>query len=148
MEELIKLAKKIKSLDRDKILIDIYKKKQVQNEIVDANRIDQLYNQGIDANGNALPAYSATTVAIKRAKGQPTDRTTLKDTGEFYKSFELQFSSDLDVQVGADDTGKDLFERYGENILGFTKENKEKLVKQIQDEFTAKVKAKIFGALE
>lgn len=49
----------------------------------------QLFERGEDGKGKKLRGYARTTIAIKRRKGQPTDRTTLKDTGAFYKSLSV-----------------------------------------------------------
>lgn len=56
---------------------------------------DLLYFEGISGNGTFLKTdksesgkyYSNRTIVIKKEKGQPTDRVTLKDTGKFYKSY-------------------------------------------------------------
>jgi hypothetical protein len=148
MESLIKLCKNIGKLNRENILIDIYEKKRFQQYVLDKNRLDQLFYQGIDANGYRLVPYSANTVVVKRRKNQPIDRTTLKDTGEFYDTFVLIFSSDLDYMIGADDEDKGLFDRYGNDILGWTKENKDEIIIETQKTFIEKTKSQIFKGLE
>lgn len=49
----------------------------------------QLFEKGEDGNEKSLGEYSPFTVEIKRAKGQPFDRITLNDSGDFYDSFEV-----------------------------------------------------------
>ncbi len=50
---------------------------------------EQLY-QGKDSKGiDIKPAYAQSTIKIKRKKGQPTDRVTLFDKGDFYNSLEI-----------------------------------------------------------
>tara|TARA_R110000824_G_scaffold395070_5_gene595379 strand:- start:5596 stop:6048 length:453 start_codon:yes stop_codon:yes gene_type:complete len=50
---------------------------------------EQMY-QGRDSKGiDIKPAYADSTIKIKRRKGQPTDRVTLFDTGDFYNSLEV-----------------------------------------------------------
>ena len=50
---------------------------------------EQLY-QGINSEGiDIKPAYANSTIRIKRKKGQPIDRVTLFDTGDFYNSLEV-----------------------------------------------------------
>tara|TARA_R110000796_G_scaffold112933_2_gene224620 strand:+ start:453 stop:905 length:453 start_codon:yes stop_codon:yes gene_type:complete len=57
--------------------------------ILELQTQEQMY-QGIDSKGiDIKPAYAASTIKIKRRKGQPTDRVTLFDSGEFYKSLEV-----------------------------------------------------------
>lgn len=44
----------------------------------------QLYALGEDGNKVRLKGYTRHTIRLKIAKGQPADRTTLKDRGYFY----------------------------------------------------------------
>lgn len=148
MNALIKVCKNIQKLNRENILIDIYEKKKMQDFILDKNRYDQLFYQGVDSNGYRLAPYSANTIVIKRRKNQPIDRTTLKDSGDFYDTFVLIFSSDLDFIVGADDSGKNLFDRYGNDILGFTKDNKDEIINEVGNQFVEKTKKQIFKGME
>ena len=60
--------------------------------ILDANR-DQLF-AGKDKQGKEIiPEYTPTTISIKKEKGQPTDRVTLKDTGEWHRSLFMKTES-------------------------------------------------------
>lgn len=97
--------------------------------ILDLNREEQLYNLGLDSEGLQLQDYKPFTVEIKNLLGQPTDRTTLFYSGEFYKSFILNFDKNtltLSIQATNEKTPK-LFVKYGKNILGLTKENQDVL---------------------
>ena len=69
----------------DDVLFNITQEKETQDFLIDVLQ-DQLFTTGEDGKGLSLGDYSPVTIQIKRAKGQPTDRITLKDTGEFYKS--------------------------------------------------------------
>lgn len=58
--------------------------------IVDMNAEEQLVEQGINRLGVDImdyAPYSPLTIAIKEEKGQPTNRVTLRDTGDFEASF-------------------------------------------------------------
>lgn len=58
--------------------------------IVDLNAEEQLFEQGINRLGVEISdyaPYSPVTIAIKEAKGQPTNRVTLRDEGDFESSF-------------------------------------------------------------
>ena len=72
----------------DSIIFDITKEKETQDFLIDVLQ-DQLFTTGEDGNGLSLGEYSPITVKIKQSKGQPTDRITLKDTGAFYNSYEI-----------------------------------------------------------
>lgn len=58
--------------------------------IVDMNAEEQLYEQGVNNLGVSIMdyrPYSEITIEIKKAKGQPTNRVTLRDEGDFESSF-------------------------------------------------------------
>ena len=71
-------------------------------EVIEQNKdvildlqIQGQFDKGKDSEGNNLfPPYALSTKKTKRRKGQPTDRVTLKDTGMFYKSVEVEVRSD------------------------------------------------------
>ena len=61
--------------------------------IVDMNADEQLYEQGINRLGVDImdyAPYSPVTIEIKKALGQPTNRVTLRDEGDFESSFFLE----------------------------------------------------------
>lgn len=141
MDKLITYLTDIKTRINEKyILINIIgKNRKVQNYIIELNTIEQLYNKGIDSQGKSLGSYSPFTVKEKIKKGQPTDRVTLKDTGEFYKSFQIDLSGD-DIIIEADtikiawDGAQDLLDIYGDDILGLTNRSLDKLINTIRIE--------------
>jgi len=49
----------------------------------------QLFREGVDGNNIKLPGYRRTTIRLKIAKGDPVDRTTLRDDGEFYSHIQI-----------------------------------------------------------
>ena len=84
----------------------------------------QLYIEGVRGSDEAFIAdydsYAALTIAIKTAKGQPTDRVTLRDTGAFHESFKVETTNE-DFEITADDQKTDeLKERYGDGIMALT----------------------------
>jgi len=94
--------------------------------ILDFNREDQLFDRGIDSDGNKLQPYTPTTVRYKRSKGEVFNRTTLLDTGDFYKGFDLLKKPNDYSIFSRDEKSADLVEKYG-NIFGLTKENTERV---------------------
>jgi hypothetical protein len=101
----------------DSIIFDITKEKETQDFLIDVLQ-DQLFTTGEDGNGLSLGEYSPVTVKIKTAKGQPTDRITLKDTGAFYNSYEIDpFEGGFFINADGIKEDTDLFFRYGEDIL-------------------------------
>lgn len=94
--------------------------------IVDMNAEEQLFEQGINRLGvdiSDYAPYSPYTIEIKEAKGQPTNRVTLRDEGDFESSFFLQVN-DKQFEIKASDfKTEELIKKYGRQILGLTDEN-------------------------
>lgn len=94
--------------------------------IVDMNAEEQLFEQGINRLGVDImdyAPYSPYTIEIKEMKGQPTNRVTLRDEGNFESSFYLQVS-DKQFEIKASDfKTEELIKKYGRQILGLTDEN-------------------------
>ncbi|GAA3940437.1 hypothetical protein [Hymenobacter algoricola] len=66
------------------------------------------------------PEYAPLTIALKQIKGQPTERVTLRDEGDFYTGI-LALSDAAELTfVGTDAKTPGLVEKYGEDILGLT----------------------------
>ncbi len=102
----------------DEILFEITNEQETQDFLIEVLQ-DQLFTTGEDGDGVSLGDYSPVTIKIKRAKGQPTDRITLKDTGDFYRSYMIEafkggFIVDADGQKSPEDN---LFVSYGDDIL-------------------------------
>ena len=112
------------------------------NIIEDSITEEQLFEKGIDGLGKRLAPYSPVTVQLKKLKGQPFDRTTLRDTGEFHSSIKVKLVRD-GIKIESDPIKEDtnLLEVYGEEILFLTEENltefrnvllKDDLIKEIR----------------
>lgn len=126
---LYRMFDNVKALTDEKLWMFALNDRFTQDEIIRLNTIDQLFDQGIDSMGASLGIYQPFTIAIKRRKGQPTDRVTLKDEGDFYKSFVVIVNSDS-FDIEADDFSKydrPLFEVYGEDVAGLTEFNKQRI---------------------
>ena len=116
-------------------------------EIERMNTIDQLYNQGIDSKGRSLGDYSPYTVMIKQSDGQRYDHITLNDTGAFYRSFTVVVDRD-GLTIDADDSSRydvPLLVVYGEDVLGLTSQNMQKLIDIVRDEYIEYLWNEIFS---
>lgn len=107
--------------------------KQFEPEIIDMN------TGQLQAGQNALrqpiePAYRPLTISIKRAKGQPTDRVTLKDTGDFYGDFFVNFGAEYLAIGSNDEKALKLERKYGKDIYGLTEENQDELAEMVKPE--------------
>jgi hypothetical protein len=94
--------------------------------IIDMNAQEQLFESGENSLGVSIASYAPytpITIEIKRMKGQPTNRVTLRDEGDFESSFYLVIS-DKQFEIKASDwKTEELVEKYGSSILGLTKGN-------------------------
>jgi hypothetical protein len=94
--------------------------------IIDMNVEDQLFEKGIDRTGTEIASYapySPVTIQIKRIKGQPTNRVTLRDAGDFHHSFYIEFGKDSFEIKASDWKTQKLIASYGQEILGLTDYN-------------------------
>lgn len=102
-----------------------------EDTIIDMN-ISQMYDKGEKRTGEKItPEYAPATVQIKKKKGQPTNRVTLRDTFAFQSSIWVQYYVDS-FEIKADDwKTEQLVQKYGEEILGL----QDPMVKILIDNF-------------
>lgn len=123
----------------------------LENEafIVNMNAEDQLFDQGINSLGISIEdyaPYSDVTIEIKRMKGQPINRVTLHDEGDFANSIFLEVGKESFTIKAADSKTQALIRKYGRQILGLTKENlKELISKYILPELIKERNKLIYG---
>ena len=117
--------------------------------IVDLNAEEQLYEQGVNNLGVSISdyaPYSPVTIEIKKAKGQPTNRVTLRDEGDFESSFFLEVGQSQFEIKASDWKTEELIKKYGRQILGLTNENIEKLIWDfIYPDLLSKLKNELYG---
>lgn len=126
MERLVNLIDKLKSFRSE--LEGVIRKVVKDNEYVILNMVteEQLYEKGINSRGVTLGSfapYERVTIEIKREKHQPTDRVTLRDTGEFHDSFYIEYKR-WSFEIKARDWKYNmLIKGYGPDIMGLTDEH-------------------------
>lgn len=132
-EAIRNLIKRAYELDNELIIRSIFENEpDFKDLVIELNTNDQLF-QGINSMNVTLSSigdgYSDVTIGFKQANNQPFDRVTLKDTGDFYKSFDVRYEvGGIIIDADTIKDGEDLRERWGEDILGLTPESIEKLV--------------------
>jgi hypothetical protein len=95
--------------------------------VLDMNFSEQLSDQGI--NRNSVPImdykpYQPFTIDYKKAAGQPYDRVTLEDSGDFHSGGELVRVDSLTAEIiSTDPKSEALQNKYGKEILGLTADN-------------------------
>ncbi len=128
------ITRKIEALKRINKNIGNYISIVINDEkaiILDMNTEDQLYEQGINNLGVEImdyKPYQEFTISVKLSKGQPTNRVTLRDSGEFHRSFDLEITDNYFKIIATDDNTEQLIKRYGRQILGLTYENQNELI--------------------
>lgn len=99
---------------------------EVEPDIVET-QTERLWKGILSDDGNIVPEYTFVTTDIKLRKGQPVDRVTLKDTGDFYNEiYARQHGQEVIIDSSDNKSGK-LKEKYGEKIFGLTEPNKVQL---------------------
>lgn len=96
---------------------------EVSGEMITLNQ-GQMFI-GVRADGTEItPTYSDLTIELKEQKGQPSDRVTLHDTGEFWDDMFAQINA-ADYELGsANEKTAKLEKKYGKKIFGLTKESR------------------------
>jgi hypothetical protein len=155
-QKLHKLIQNDKNLETNKICFLVFRDKTVQKIVIDLNRIDQLFFEGVKSDGSSLPLYSKATEAITfnklytfegnsttKSSGQPY---TLFDTGDYYRSFRLlQDKTGFTILANDEKENGTLQEIYGNGvpILGLTDESKNKLSDEIRSFIVQAIRTEI-----
>ena len=106
---------------------------------------DQL-DKGLDSKGNQIkPSYADSTIARKKKKGQPFNRVTLKDSGDYYNSFDIIYndSNGTFLIEATNFVRQYLVNRYGEDIEGLTTESIDIVSKKIANRLIEVIQEKI-----
>jgi hypothetical protein len=144
-----RLIDNIDRLDKNVIFLDIISRDNVQKFIIDLNRFDQIFDAGVDAEGNPLPEYSPSTAFFSSddvftatnfngetlsQQKEAGESWFLFASGKLYNSFVVNvdgggFTID---NTGTVKVGKDTSVDYKLfDILGLTDESKTELTEKI-----------------
>lgn len=133
-----------KSLNQKKAKLDvtrIFERKDVQDYIIQLNRYDQLWREGVSPKGDVVGVYSQVTEAIVdsrtinasvfRFNGESKRKTTGEkyfffDKGDYFNQFDVYVDEYGFVIISNSATAEELKLKYGQ-LLGLTDENKAKL---------------------
>ena len=124
----------IESLTKYKANINEYMEditRSIEDEIKEIN-IHQQYDLGQDRSGYAItPEYAESTIRYKRRKGQPTDRVTLQDTGQYHDTFKIRYEAEGFELYANDWKAGFLDKKYGKEIYGLQDEAARELADQV-----------------
>ena len=146
-EAIRKLTDRVAKLDEGIILNRFVELPIVQKFILDLNRVDQLFNKGVDSKNRALGVYTPFTINSKNERGVPVPsdfHITLFDTGQFYSTFVIIPGKDffeIDAKPIREDSN--LFEDFGEDILGLNDENLQILIDFFKETVVLRVKEQL-----
>lgn len=105
--------------------------RSIEDEIKELN-VHQQYDLGQDRYGNEIrPEYAESTIRYKRRKGQPTDRVTLQDTGQYHDTFKIRYEAE-GFELYANDWKAGFLDRkYGKEIYGLQDDAARELADQV-----------------
>ena len=100
--------------------------------VIDMNAEEQLFEKGENRLGVSIAdyrPYSPVTIEEKRMRGQPYNRVTLRDTGDFESSFYIRYSGDSFEITASDGKTDYLVRKYGIEIFGLNRDNLDELIR-------------------
>jgi hypothetical protein len=131
LDHFLKRGKLLKEMSAWKSAFDVATKEQIIEWVK-----SQLKDKGVDGRGIVIGNYSYATELITKGRKQQGDHYTLEDTGDFYRSIEVDVTEALVFIVGNGRKGKDnLYDKYGDYITTLTDENIEKLKEIIREKY-------------
>lgn len=138
-----KQIKVLKEFNRNPGHTIIELSKQFEAEILDYITDNQLF-QGKDSDDKEIaPPYTAFTISVKQGKGQPTDRVTLRDEGDFYDRMELDFRPGEFAVVNSDSRLRSLEQKYGNKILGLSRDGVDELIILVKPELLSYLRTQL-----
>lgn len=145
IQNLVRRLRKFKDILDEELKDEIMKHEDI---IVQMIADEQLYEKGIEGRGIFIMdyrPYTSKTIKVKQKKGQPYDRVTLRDTGEFHGSLHVEFDDKGFYVTSTDDKAKYLLARYGKTIFRLTDEN---LTTLLRDYIKPSLKEKILNKIK
>ncbi|MCJ8343110.1 MAG: hypothetical protein MJH09_09740 [Cetobacterium sp.] len=125
---LIDKLQSVADLKLNEVAFKIASEKEVKDLVIRLNtqgeKTSQLFELGEDSLGDSLGSYSPFTVEQKKKRGQPTNRITLKDTGEFYSSFNVvPYRGGFTIKANPIKEDSNLYDDFGADIVGLNETN-------------------------
>lgn len=144
LRNLIHRLRKFKDILDQELKDEILRNEEV---IVKMIADEQLYEQGIEGRGIKIASYkpyAPRTIRDKIRKGQPYDRVTLRDTGEFHVSLKVVFDNEGFYITSDDEKSQYLLDKYGKTIFRLSDENLKILINDyIRPSLKSKLKERL-----
>lgn len=146
-----RIARNTAKLNQPEIVRQVLDNPGLQAQMIDLMTQGQMYERGVDANGQSLGQYAPITITFYKplaaAEGRDgrTDHITLKDTGDFYRSFRLKTTADgLVVSADTRKPTVDLQTVYPD-LLGLTDESIKEIKPEVQESLVEETRREIFS---
>jgi len=113
--------------------------KDIEHYVLYLIQKEQLVDLGVNDEGKIIGRYSKLTEKLNPLKKQGTPYTLL-DSGEFFKSMIVKVLKDSFIVDGDGNKTNfigtiNLFEKYGDKIVGLTEYNKEQLIERLKENY-------------
>ena len=129
MQAILDMTRNISNLNGDDIFLKITSQKGFLELIEKLNK--QQLQEGLNSDSNIIGLYSNRTERINPDKKAGTPYT-LEDTGEFYDSFKVTADGEgVNIDAQRRFKTKNIFEKYGIDILGLTEENHNEIIEYL-----------------
>ena len=149
---LIDKLQSVADLKLNEVAFKIASQKEVKDLVIRLNtqgeKTSQLFELGEDSLGGSLGSYSPFTVEQKKKRGQPTNRITLKDTGELYNSFNVvPYRGGFTIKANPIKEDNNLYDDFGTDIIGLNETNLQILRDVYKDKVLEEVRKRIGNRL-
>jgi len=147
MEALLNMARRITEMRQGQILFTTMSENPALKKLVTYLNTEKQLQFGLRSDDTVLPNYSRTSIDVY---GKPDAPIMLKDTGEFWRSFEVILDMDgfeIDGDsVKFDFEPVDLEAIYGEDIYGLTDKNMNIFLNALTPKIQKVIQRQIFKA--
>jgi hypothetical protein len=120
---------------RDLILLESSLEKEIDKIIKEKQGYlvslikNRLFQRGVDSDGKKiLPDYKPSTIKRKKEDRQRTSHVTLRDTGDWYSGIFVEIKDWVISVDSTDGKTPSLIDKYGQGILGFTKQEQDEII--------------------
>jgi len=136
----------MQEINTERVLTILIERPELEDLIIELNTEDQLFKRGVDSTGKSLGEYASSTKILKQDDGLPFDRVTLFQEGDFYKTWRVFMrNGDIIIEADGDKDDKNLFDVYGEEVVGLTEENLQIVIDEIKKQTPELVKQLLFA---
>jgi len=134
----MQIARNAANLDVGDMFMRVFAQPDKQQLVITLNQQKQLFEEGVNSMNVIIGTYSPATEQMTGGEKRAGQHYTLLDTGAFYESFKIVSVTKESFTIDANGNKGDenLFEKYGQEILGLTDESKERLAKLITSEIS------------